>query len=76
MNRCEYHVIESFCEEVGIVTYGISAWQRYSRKIVEVCSIEDISPDKRAVLKVAEYCQRVQLSPIHLMDVIEDFLSG
>ena len=76
MNRYEYRVIETFCKECEIATYGISVWLRQSGESVEVCSVKDISPDKRAVLELAECCQRGQLSPMHLMDVIEDFLSG
>ena len=74
MNRYEYRVIETFCGECGIATYGISVWLRQSGGNVEICSVKDVSSNKGTVHQLAERCQRVQLSPIHLMDVIEDFL--
>ena len=74
MNRYEYHVVESVCEALGVTTYGISFWRRQAGGNLEVCSVKDISSDREAVLQLAERCQRAQLSFMHLMDVIEDFL--
>lgn len=52
-------------------TYGI----RLSYAGTEV-SVEDLSLDKNAVLQLAERCNRLQLSPIHFKDVLEDFLES
>ena len=46
-------------------TYGISA----SRT-----RIEDISFDKRQVVKLAGLCNRLKLDTVHLPDAVEDFL--
>lgn len=49
------------------VVYGI----RYSD---EYC-FEDISTNQKAVKELADVCNKLSLSPIHLADVIEDFLN-
>lgn len=46
-------------------TYGISY-----KEIV----IEDISTNKTNVEKLVRLCNELELSPIHLNDVVEDFL--
>ena len=48
------------------VVYGI----RYND---EYC-FEDISTNRKAVKELADNCNKFSLSPIHLGDVIEDFL--
>ena len=73
-NRYRYRVVESFCPECNVATYGISVHSVRSFHSRYLFSIQDISPDKQAVAKLAQRCQHHQLAPIHLMDVIEDFL--
>lgn len=46
-------------------TYGIS----YADK-----EIKDISTEKKKVEKLVSLCNNLSLSPIHINDVIEDFL--
>ena len=55
-----------------ILTYGISV-QSHS-KDYESFVIPDIATDREDVEELAALCNRLQLSPIHLADVIEDFL--
>ena len=38
--------------------------------------ISDVSPDECMVSTLASLCTSEQLEPIHLYDVIEDFLNG
>ena len=40
----------------------------------EVCAIDDVSPDKNEVERIAQLLEREQLHPIHLRDVITDLL--
>lgn len=46
-------------------TYGISYKER---------EVKDISTDKHKIEKLVNLCNELELSPIHLDDVIEDFL--
>lgn len=75
MKQYDYQVIESFCEEFGVTTYGLSVCTVIDEQTAPRISIKDISSNRAAVIRLAEQCQRLQLNPIHLPDVIEDFLS-
>lgn len=48
------------------VVYGIRCNDAYC--------FEDISTNKNAVEELADKCNKFSLSPVHLADVIEDFL--
>ncbi len=62
---------ESAAEENGKVTYGISITDKNG-----ICGkIEDISPDKAEMEKLVSLCNELQLDPIHLEDIVDDFLS-
>lgn len=60
-----------YSDELGeYESYGIEI-----RKNGElVCRVSDISTDKDELERLAELCEREELSPIHIYDVIEDFL--
>ncbi len=64
-----YKVISSEIEVEGenYITYGIYG---------ETVSVADISTDRERVEKLAELCNRLDLSEIHLIDVAEDFVGG
>ena len=51
-----------------VITYTYDAWGRV------IVSVRDITTDKEGLLALAEACNRLSLSPIHLYDVIEDYL--
>ena len=42
----------------------------------DAVSIEDISPDKRAVDSLVALCNSEELEPVHLYDIVEDFLAS
>lgn len=46
-------------------TYGISCKETV---------VEDISTDKSSVERLVGLCNELELSPVHLYDVIDDFL--
>lgn len=69
-----YEVTEELMEseELGdYVTFGIAV---YSGK-EEVMRVRDVSTDLDAVRDLAERCTSGELAPVHLFDVIEDFLA-
>ena len=52
-------------------TYGIRLF--YAGTEV---SVEDLSLNREVVEELVERCNRLQLSPIHFKDVLEDFLES
>ena len=56
-------------------TYGIALVVVYDESTVMIESIPDLSQDKERVLHLAELCTELHLSPIHLEDVVADFLA-
>ena len=55
----------------GIVAYS-NANQDGSKTIV--ASVRDITSDKTSLTKLVNDCNRLELSTVHLNDVVEDFL--
>ena len=39
-----------------------------------IMSVHDVTADRNGIEKLISSCNRLELSPIHLSDVIEDFL--
>ena len=59
-------------------SYGIAA---YAESVEDgtatiVVSVHDITTDKQALDELVSLCNRLELSTVHLMDVVEDFLVG
>lgn len=79
MNTVTYGVSEerySLAAETRI-SYGIVAYADAETDGIAaiVASVRDISPDKQRIELLAEQLNRLELSPIHLCDVIADFLA-
>ena len=55
----------------GIVAYS-NADQDGSKTIV--ASVRDITSDKTSLIKLVNDCNSLELSTVHLNDVVEDFL--
>jgi len=53
------------------LSFGIAALQNGEQIIL----VSDISTNKNDVLKLAERCSKEKLSPVHLYDVVEDYLN-
>ena len=64
-------------EEKQRIAYGIVVYADIEKDgtatIIE--SIRDISSDRKAIEELVEKCNRLQLSLIHLGDVVDDFLT-
>ncbi|MBQ7337369.1 MAG: hypothetical protein IJW40_02830 [Clostridia bacterium] len=59
-------------DEVGFYdTYGIRALDESGSC---VALISDVSTDEPTVVALCDKCTRGQLAPLHLYDVVEDFL--
>ena len=62
----DIHTVDGKC----YIFYGISALEGGQPRI----SVRDVCTDRRRVERLVEDCNRLGLSPLHLRDVIEDFL--
>lgn len=58
-----------------IHTYGIAFTTTYDDCIFVLSAVHDICQDHTAIKQLAELCNQLQLDPIHLQDVVDDFLA-
>lgn len=60
------------------VSYGIAAYAdaKEDGTATIVASVHDITSDKQALYELVSLCNRSELSIVHLMDVVEDFLAS
>lgn len=69
----EYKVcVGTVIDEAGKehTTYGVELWQLCQAVRV----IPDVSLDEASVRELVRLCNELELDPIHLDDVVEDFL--
>lgn len=75
-----YAVTSEVCSFCGIkrISYGIDAHIKTGQNISStvIASVKDITFDKSKLDILVQQCNNLQLSPIHLYDVIEDFISN
>lgn len=66
-----------FNPDIGCyISFGIAAFEETDSGWVHCAFVSDVSTDHDAVLDLVRRCNKHQLSPIHLWDVIEDFLNA
>ena len=78
MINVTYGVIEEIYS-LGIssrTSYGIAAYADSAEDgtVTIGASVRDVTADKQALSKLVALCNRLELSTIHLNDVVEDFL--
>ena len=56
------------------IAYGIAAYAEEEQTCIT--KLHDITSDKNALAEFVSLCNRLQLSPNHLYDVVEDFLAN
>lgn len=56
--------------------YGIAAVEEQDGSMIVLHSISDIAPEISRIRYLAERCTALRLDPIHLRDVVEDFLDS
>ena len=66
-------------EETGTITvYGIKLYNRdpdCAKHKGEYCEINDISDDIEKVKELKELIEELDVYPVHLFDIVEDYLS-
>jgi len=64
-----------YLNEVGYYeTFGIEAYVGESGRWRKIKEVSDVTTDIDVVLNLVSICNKEQLDPIHLMNVIEDFI--
>lgn len=59
-------------------SYGIAAYTNgtVNDEFAVIAAIHDITTDRNALTTLVTQCNRLKLSPIHLRDIVEDFLES
>lgn len=72
---CQYVIKNSICFSQDIGTYTSFGINAISENGDIVATVSDISSDEAFVKGLADLCMKMELSPIHLYDVVEDKLA-
>lgn len=80
MSKLTYAVTEEI-RRVGDeerISYGIAAYENVPENgsAVVIASVGDVSCTRDPMEKLAQWCNLLEISPLHLCDVVEDFLSA
>lgn len=79
MSRITYGLVEEryLLDGRGRTSYGIVAYAdaESDGTATVIASVHDVTSDKTRLAELVQRCNRLKLSPIHLEDVIEDFLT-
>ena len=64
-----------FSDDIGFyVSYGIRAVKETETEAEEIICISDVCTERDTVDNLTSLCTKLQMDPVHLLDVIEDFL--
>ena len=79
MLNVTYAIIEekyTLGDEIRI-SYGISAYSNANEtgEATIVASVHNVTSDKEKLIELIDDCNRLNLSTVHLMDVLDDYLS-
>lgn len=75
----EFYAAEEllYSEEIGSFTaYGIGACEKNECEKKKLIYISNIFLEKQKAEQLAAMCNRLQLSPLHLRNVVEDAVSA
>ena len=63
--------------EESRISYGIAAYSspEHCGTATIVASVHDITSDKERLSRLVDDCNQLELSTLHLHDIVEDFLS-
>lgn len=70
----EEHYFGNNCERIS---YGVAVYSEAAcdGTATVVASVHDVTSDKSKLTTLVRDCNRLELSPVHLEDIIEDFLT-
>ena len=73
----KYIVVQSTYKngDITMIGFGIAAVEEYDGVTTILESISDISTYIEPIERLVKVCNNLQLDPIHLQDVVTDFLA-
>ncbi len=74
---CRYRIISENCVSCDLVqytAYGIQAISTNKEDEQVYSTVSDISTDQRQVAEMVRKFNKFRLSPVHLLDAVEDML--
>ena len=74
----EYHIIAERYQhpDLGLYrSYGIHAFEIVDKHVYPVAVVHDITTVRTQAETLAQFCNKHQLSPVHLHDVVNDFIA-
>ena len=78
INKATYAIVEERYNfgNTSRTSYGIVALSDPDKdgNATIVASVHDITSDKDAIVALVDDCNRLELSTIHLLDIVEDFI--
>lgn len=80
MNRFTYGTVTEYYSflDVSRISYGIAiyAHEDFDHISTVISSVHDISAEKDLIEELVFLCNFYQLDPVHLCDIIDDFLAS
>lgn len=73
----QYEIFTEMLDDPSIgkyLTYGIVGYEMVNKNRKELIRVSDVSTDKNKVENLISLCNKERLDPVHIYDVIEDFL--
>ena len=61
--------------QITRINYGIGLIDKNDPEGVLIDAVTDLSTNKNEVLHLIKLCNRLSLDPIHLRDIVNDFLT-
>lgn len=61
--------------QITHINYGIGLIDKNDPEGVLIDAVTDLSTNKNEVLHLIKLCNRLSLDPIHLWDIVNDFLA-
>lgn len=74
---CQYEIYTETLDDPSIgsyLAYGIVGFEMVNKNRKELIRVSDVLTDKKAVENLIDLCNAEHLDPVHIYDVIEDFL--
>ena len=75
--ECKYALMENtlVCGKDSRVAYGIAYVQIADGIVVVLKSVSDVSTDRHSLERLIYLCNELNLDPIHLNDILEDYFA-
>lgn len=74
-----YDILEEMIasDDVSRISYGIVVYSESEADgtVTILKAVHNITEDRPAIAELVSLCNRLELSPLHLLDIVDDFLN-